>query len=74
MNMEGLNLDALADLPLAAPPPNVTPNFEHPQSCAPAAQIGLGICIGIVSIFVVLRLYAKLTIVNNWGWEDCELI
>lgn len=69
-----MNLDYFANLPLSAPPPNVTPNFDHPQSSALAAQIGLGICIGIASIFVMLRIYAKLTVVQAWGWEDCEFI
>ena len=61
-----------ANLPAGPPPPGVMPNFAHPQSRAYQAHIGMGVCIGVTSIFVVLRMYVKLAVTHKWGWDDCE--
>ena len=62
-----------AALLVSPPPPGVTPNFDHPQSRTIEAHIGMGICIGIAAIFVVLRIYIKLAVIAHmWGWDDCE--
>lgn len=61
-----------ANLPASAPPPGVIPNLDHPQSRAIEAHIGMGICIGVTLVFVVLRMYVKLAITHMWGWDDCE--
>ena len=61
-----------ANLPADAPPPGVVSNFDHPDSRAIAAHIGMGICMGVTLIFVILRAYVKLAITHLWGWDDCE--
>lgn len=58
------------NMPAGKPPPGVTPNFDHPQSRAIAAHIGMGICIGITSVLIILRVYVKLAITKFWGWDD----
>lgn len=61
-----------ANLPAGAPPPGVTSDFNHPHSRAIEAHIGMGICMGVTLIFVLLRAYVKLGITHQWGWDDCE--
>lgn len=68
----GINIVDYVDLPASAPPPGVVPNFDHPQSRALEAHVGMGICIGITFIVVILRIYVKLAITHMWGWDDCE--
>jgi hypothetical protein len=70
--VQGINLADYVELPAAAPPPGVLPNFAHPQSRALEAHVGMGICIGITLIMVMLRIYVKLAITHFWGWDDCE--
>jgi hypothetical protein len=60
------------NIPARPPPPGVTSNFDHPQSRAIAAHIGMGICIGITSVLIILRVYVKLTVTKLWGWDDCK--
>lgn len=47
--------------PRRSPLKKVTPNFDHSQSWALAAQKELRICIGIASSFVVLRFLQSLS-------------
>ena len=60
-----------ANLPAGSSPPGVVPNLNDPQSRAMDAYIGMGICIGVTSVFVVLRMYVKLGVTKSWGWDDC---
>lgn len=61
-----------ANLPAGSPPPGVIPNFDHPQSRAFEVHTGMGICIGVTSVLVLLRVYVKLAVTHMWGWDDCE--
>lgn len=55
------------------PPPGVTPNFDHPQSRTREAYIGIGVCLAVATVVVVLRIYIKLAfIAHMWGWDDCK--
>jgi hypothetical protein len=65
-----MNIDF--NTPARAPPPGVTSNFDNPQSRAMAAHIGMGICIGITSVLIILRVYVKLAVTKLWGWDDCK--
>lgn len=67
-----MNLADFDDLPLSIPPPGVTLNMTHPPSRALEADIGLGICLGIACIFVMLRIYVKLVVTHKWDWDDCK--
>ena len=58
---------------VSPPPPGVTPNYHDPQSRTIEAHIGMGVCIGIAAVLVVLRIYIKLAVkTQTWGWDDCE--
>ena len=61
-----------ANLPAGTPPPGVTPNLDNPESRAIQAHIGMGVCMGVTLVLVVLRMYVKLAINHLCGWEDCE--
>jgi hypothetical protein len=61
-----------ANLPTGAPPPSLIPNFDHPESRAVDAHVGIGGCIGITLVFVVLRLYVKMASTQLLGWDDCK--
>ena len=63
-----------ANLPAGTPPAGVIPNFDHPHSRAFEVRTGMGICIGITSVLVLLRVYVKLAVTHLWGWDDCESI
>lgn len=70
--MDPSNSSYYANLPAGAPPPGVISNFDHAESRAIEAYIGMGICIGVTLIFVTLRVYVKLAITHHWGWDDCK--
>ena len=58
---------------ISQPPPGVTPNFDHPQSRAFQAYIGMGVCIVFTAVLLALRIYIKLAMITHmWGWDDCE--
>lgn len=59
-----------ANLPAGVPPVGVLPNFEDPATRAVEIYVGMGICIGITLVFVLLRLYVKVMITHMWGWDD----
>lgn len=67
-----MSSSSYANLPLGQPPPGIISNFDHAPSRAIEAHIGMGICIGITLVFVLLRFYVKLAITQKWGWDDCE--
>lgn len=59
-----------ANLPAGIPPPGVTANLDHPESRAIEAHIGMGVCIGVTLVFLLLRIYVKLAVAHMWGWDD----
>ena len=61
------------DVPIWPPPPGVMSNFDHPVTLAKEAHIALGICMGVTTLVLILRVYAKLFITHFWGWDDCML-
>ena len=60
------------NLPAISPPAGIVPDFEHGETRAKEAYIGMGICLGISLIFMLLRFYVKLYITHLWGWDDGE--
>ncbi|KAI4283134.1 MAG: hypothetical protein L6R38_002398 [Xanthoria sp. 2 TBL-2021] len=48
-----------ANMPLAAPPPRVTPNFDHPASNAWHVDVTAAVCIPLIVLFSSLRLYTQ---------------
>ncbi|KAL8641176.1 MAG: hypothetical protein Q9228_001992 [Teloschistes exilis] len=60
----------LPSTPFRAPPPGVTPNFDHPNSNASRAYITAGVCIPIIVLFASLRIYSNLYIHRSRTWSD----
>ena len=52
------------------PPSGVIPDLDHGETRAIEGFIGIGICIGISLIFMLLRFYVKFWITHLWGWDD----
>ena len=62
----------LTTIPALSPPPGTTPDFVHPGT---RANLTLIPCAGIVAVmilFVILRIYTKLYIIEVIGWDDCK--
>jgi hypothetical protein len=67
------NVD-LTKIPALDPPPGVTPDFVDP---ATRANLTLVSCAGIVAVmilFVMLRMYTKIYVIQTTGWDDCKQI
>ena len=60
--------------PLLPPPHGVTPNLEHPESRADDIFITAGICLALILLSAAVRLYAKVTALRKWTWDDCEAL
>lgn len=64
----------LTKIPALNPPPGVTPDFANP---ATRANLTLISCAGIVAVmilFVMLRMYTKIYVIQTTGWDDCEQV
>lgn len=62
----------LDSTPALEPPPGVTPNFENPENITPLIEFTLGICLGVSSLFVILRVWTRFIIMKVHGWDDCK--
>lgn len=60
----------------AAPPEGVTVNLDNPQDVLRTVNyVTQGLTLFFVSVFVALKVYAKIKILGgNFSWEDCRLI
>lgn len=66
-------MDSPETIPAMTPPQGVTPNFIHPDGILPLVHFTVGMCLGVSSLLLILRLYTRLLIIGSHGWEDCEL-
>lgn len=67
------NVD-LTQIPALNPPSGITPDFVDP---ATRANLTLISCAGIVAVmllFVMLRIYTKVYVIQTTGWDDCKQI
>lgn len=74
MSLSSIPPAQLALLPAAKPPDGVIPNLVNPESCGPAVIVALAISSGLMSVFVILRMYTKLRIVRKMDWDDCKFL
>ncbi|KAH7324161.1 putative integral membrane protein [Stachybotrys elegans] len=56
--------------PALQPPPGVESHPENPATLAHLADITIGICIPIVTIFFALRCYVRIFVKRTWIFED----
>lgn len=64
--------DWLASIPAARPPPGRIPNFNNPESRANEAIITTAASLGLMLIFVSLRMYRKVRQHQSFNGSDCE--
>ena len=57
-------------MPALQPPPGVIPNFAADNERAEVYKILCSILLGLVFIFLCLRLYAKIWIKRSQGFDD----
>ena len=70
--MDDVNLDYISNQPLGLPPPGVQANYINPECLANSIYISGGICLFLISIFSLLRFYAKIKILKDKSWDDCK--
>lgn len=57
------------------PPPGVEPNFVNPSGGVHFwLKFTQLVCIVIITVFVALRMYAKIFMLHNFYLEDCKLV
>ncbi|KAI0844616.1 hypothetical protein F5Y00DRAFT_273856 [Daldinia vernicosa] len=57
-------------IPAMEPPTGVIPNFETPDSLAPAGKIMYSVALPVMIIIVIIRLYTRLHITRAIGADD----
>ena len=71
-NVTPAQLEQYGDIPALAPPPGVMPNFAAHNERADVYKVLCSILLAILYIFLCLRLYAKMWIKRNPGFDDRE--
>ena len=61
-----------AKIPLASPPPDVTPNFVNPENRTWEVYVTSAVSLAITTLLVTLRFYAKVTVVKQTSRDDCN--
>ncbi|KAI1760571.1 hypothetical protein GGR53DRAFT_525975 [Hypoxylon sp. FL1150] len=56
--------------PALQPPPGVISNPDHPDSLILLANITMGLCVALITVFFVLRSYSRIFIKRTWTFED----
>ncbi|CAI6334198.1 unnamed protein product [Periconia digitata] len=69
---ETMPLETVLNRPMADPPNNIHPNFEHPQNEATLAYTVLAISLATTTLFAWFRLLVKTFIVGSLHLEDCK--
>ena len=76
----GLNMDPStygnydpATIPLAPPPPGVTPNFTNPYNRTWEIHVTSAVCLTMTTLFVALRFYAKVFLIKQTTRDDCNV-
>jgi type IV secretory pathway protease TraF len=67
-----LNYTLLAETPAGTPPPGITANFSDPYSLGYYNVITSAICVSVSTIVLWAKLYTKVFVSRNQGWEDCK--
>ena len=62
----------LADEPSASPPPGTSVDFNTTDTKAPMAIAVMSSFMGIMFIFVGIRVYVKVRIDKRATWDDCK--
>ena len=63
-----------ATIPLAPPPPGVTPNFVDPPNRAWWIYVTTALCLFVTTLVVALRFYSKIFVVKQMAKDDCIVL
>lgn len=72
-SLSGLSPAELAVIPAAEPPFGIESNFDAPSEWTRLYIILSSFLLGVVIVFVSLRLHAKVYIMRSPGWDDRKL-
>ena len=62
---------SLSSLPLAPPPPGVTPNFVNPESRTDQIYVISAVWLAFMILMMMVRMYAKFFVLRSRTWDDC---
>lgn len=62
----------LSQIPSAAPPPGVVPNFIDPPSQANVPRIFTYVTLPPMILFLAMRMYVRIFVTHTIGLDDCE--
>lgn len=62
-----------ATIPALQPPPGIQSNFKTPENQAYLTIIPCAAIVGVMIIFVFIRMYTKVYTLKSVGWDDCTL-
>ena len=54
------------------PPPGLTSNYVNPPSKAIWGTVTTSVCLTVATLLVAMRIYTKLKVLKNPGWDDCK--
>lgn len=54
------------------PPPGHVSNFVNPENQLISSAVAQMVCFGVATVVVAMRLYTKLRITKDMGWDDCK--
>ena len=57
--------------PGLGPPPGITPCFYEPYTLAPYNTVEIIVCVGVITVLLVGRVYTKTALIKHLSWEDC---
>ncbi|KAL8793768.1 MAG: hypothetical protein Q9195_003598, partial [Heterodermia aff. obscurata] len=63
----------IGEMPLAPPPRGIVPNLVNPESRDNQVYIIAGVFMGLMLVFLALRIYAKIGVQKARGWDDFAL-
>jgi len=69
-NMDTIDPTLLVNMTLGQPPPGKETNFINPETFKTQAEISMNLCMAVAAVFIILRLYAKISITKMYGWDD----
>lgn len=72
MTLSDADWSRLDQIPALPPPPGVQSNFDNPETREELARIVVGLTYGLMLVFLALRIYARVSITNSLGVDDCE--
>ncbi|CAG8975817.1 hypothetical protein HYALB_00009397 [Hymenoscyphus albidus] len=67
MASAGIDLSAFTNIPALPPPKGVTSNFINPESRAKEARAAIYLCLSLMVISVLLRIYARMGVSRSFG-------